>query len=100
MYGDSLNTCIQPRLAERKACLTLFPLFDLVCLQVCHLQHKTQANQWLEQGNADAIAFGVPFIANPDLVKRLATDAALNTPDATTFYGAGPIGYTDYPTLD
>lgn len=61
---------------------------------------KVQSNQWLEQGNADAIAFGVPFIANPDLVKRLATDAALNTPDATTFYGAGPIGYTDYPTLD
>lgn len=61
---------------------------------------KVQSNQWLEQGNADAIAFGVPFIANPDLVKRLATDAALNTPDATTFYGAGPVGYTDYPTLD
>ncbi len=61
---------------------------------------KVQSNQWLEQGNADAIAFGVPFIANPDLVKRLATDAALNTPDATTFYGTGPVGYTDYPTLD
>jgi N-ethylmaleimide reductase len=45
------------------------------------------------------VAFGVPFIANPDLVERLRSDAPLNKPDPTTFYGIGPKGYTDYPIL-
>lgn len=49
---------------------------------------------------ADLVAFGVPFIANPDLVARLRRNAALNTPDKTTFYGGGAKGYIDYPTLD
>jgi N-ethylmaleimide reductase len=48
---------------------------------------------------ADLVAFGRPFIANPDLVRRLREDAAMNTPDQTTFYGGGVKGYTDYPTL-
>jgi N-ethylmaleimide reductase len=43
--------------------------------------------------------FGVPFIANPDLVERLRRDAPLNKPDPATFYGIGPKGYTDYPVL-
>jgi N-ethylmaleimide reductase len=50
-------------------------------------------------GAADAVAFGVPFIANPDLPKRLATGAAMNVPDTATFYSAGAKGYTDYPKL-
>ncbi len=54
----------------------------------------------LESGVADAVAFGVAAIANPDLVERLRSDAALNTPDPATFYGGGPIGYTDYPFLE
>jgi N-ethylmaleimide reductase len=41
----------------------------------------------------------VPYIANPDLVARLRSDASLNKPDPTTFYGIGPKGYTDYPVL-
>ena len=45
------------------------------------------------------MAFGVPFIANPGLVDRLRSDARLNKPDPTTFYGIGPRGYTDYPIL-
>ena len=49
---------------------------------------------------ADAVAFGVPYLANPDLVVRLEQDAPLNTPDADTFYGGGAKGYTDYPTLE
>ncbi len=57
------------------------------------------ANDWIESGKADAVAFGVPYIANPDLVERLRTGAELNTPDANTFYASGPQGYTDYPTL-
>jgi N-ethylmaleimide reductase len=46
------------------------------------------------------VAFGVPYIANPDLVERLRTNAPLNKPDPTTFYGVGPKGYTDYPALE
>jgi N-ethylmaleimide reductase len=49
--------------------------------------------------HADLVAFGVPFIANPDLVARLHSDAPLNKPDSSTFYGEGPGGYTDYPPL-
>jgi 2,4-dienoyl-CoA reductase-like NADH-dependent reductase (Old Yellow Enzyme family) len=60
---------------------------------------KDQANAWLASGKADAVAFGIPFIANPDLPARLAQDAELNTPHPDTFYGKGPAGYIDYPTL-
>jgi 2,4-dienoyl-CoA reductase-like NADH-dependent reductase (Old Yellow Enzyme family) len=57
------------------------------------------AREALSSGNADAVAFGIPAIANPDLVERFRTNAPLNTPDPSTFYGSGPIGYTDYPSL-
>ncbi len=60
---------------------------------------KDQANAWLADGKADAVAFGIPFIANPDLPERLAEDAPLNEPQPETFYGAGPVGYIDYPRL-
>ncbi|UTW04543.1 alkene reductase [Amphritea atlantica] len=60
---------------------------------------KAQANQWLKEGKADAIAFGIPFIANPDLPKRLELDAELNSPRSELFYGQGEEGYTDYPAL-
>jgi N-ethylmaleimide reductase len=60
---------------------------------------KAKANDALAAGSADAIAFGVPYIANPDLVERLRTDAPLNKPDPSTFYGVGAKGYTDYPAL-
>lgn len=53
----------------------------------------------LAEAKADLFAFGRPFIANPDLVERLKTGAALNPLDATTLYGGGAKGYTDYPTL-
>lgn len=54
----------------------------------------------LDSGVADAIAFGRPFIANPDLVERLRTGAPLNMWDAKTFYTQGAEGYTDYPVLE
>ena len=57
------------------------------------------AEALLQAGEADAVAFGKPFIANPDLVRRFATGAPLNPPDPQTFYGQGPVGYLDYPTL-
>jgi N-ethylmaleimide reductase len=54
----------------------------------------------LSANQADLIAFGKPFIANPDLVERLKRGAPLNVPDKATFYGGGAKGYTDYPTLE
>jgi N-ethylmaleimide reductase len=51
-------------------------------------------------GRADLVAFGRPFISNPDLVRRLREDAPLNEPDKSTFYGGGAKGYVDYPSLD
>jgi len=57
------------------------------------------AEQALQSGEADAIAWGKMFIANPDLPRRLSLRAPLNPPDSATFYGTGPKGYTDYPAL-
>jgi N-ethylmaleimide reductase len=51
------------------------------------------------EGRADLVAFGRPFISNPDLVERLERGAPLNDGDQDTFYGGGREGYTDYPTL-
>jgi 2,4-dienoyl-CoA reductase-like NADH-dependent reductase (Old Yellow Enzyme family) len=54
----------------------------------------------IEAGEADAVGFGVPFLANPDLPERFRQGAPLNQPDPTTFYAPGAKGYTDYPTLE
>jgi 2,4-dienoyl-CoA reductase-like NADH-dependent reductase (Old Yellow Enzyme family) len=53
----------------------------------------------LANGEADAIAWGQLFIANPDLPLRFAKGATLNSPDPETFYAQGAQGYTDYPFL-
>ncbi|HET7537838.1 MAG TPA: alkene reductase [Candidatus Didemnitutus sp.] len=58
------------------------------------------ATQVLAAGDADAVAFGKLFIANPDLPRRFRENAPLNTPDHSTFYTPGPKGYTDYPALE
>jgi len=60
---------------------------------------KAKAIAVLASGNADLVAFGVPYIANPDLVERFRTNASLNRPNPATFYGVGRVGYTDYPML-
>jgi N-ethylmaleimide reductase len=57
------------------------------------------AERALVEKRADLIAFGRPFLANPDLVERLSLNAKLNVPDQASFYLPGPKGYTDYPTL-
>jgi N-ethylmaleimide reductase len=57
------------------------------------------ATKVLAAGAADLIAFGKPFISNPDLVERLKRGAPLNAWDKNTFYGGGAKGYTDYSTL-
>lgn len=56
-------------------------------------------NAAIEAGELDAITYGVPFIANPDLVERFRQDAPLNQPDEETFYTHGAKGYVDYPML-
>jgi N-ethylmaleimide reductase len=61
---------------------------------------KAKANAVLAGGNADLVAFGVPYIANPDLVERFRSDAPLNMPDPALFYGVGAKGYTDYPVIE
>ncbi len=60
---------------------------------------REQADAWLAAGKADAVAFGVPYIANPDLVERFKQNAPLNEADPATFYSSGPVGYLDYPRL-
>ena len=60
---------------------------------------QASAEKALAENRADLIAFGRPFLANPDLVKRFQSGAALNAPDMATFYTADAKGYTDYPTL-
>lgn len=60
---------------------------------------RESAEAILESGVADAVAFGVPSIANPDLVRRFAENAPLNPPNPATFYAKGSEGYTEYPTL-
>lgn len=57
------------------------------------------AQRRISEGHEDLVAFGRPFIANPDLAERLKVNAALNEGDPSTYYGGGREGYTDYPTL-
>jgi len=58
-----------------------------------------KAEKSISDGLCDAVAFGRPFIANPDLVERFRKNAPLNTADPHTYYGGGATGYTDYPLL-
>jgi N-ethylmaleimide reductase len=58
-----------------------------------------EAEAAIANGKLDAVAFGVPFLANPDLPTRFAKNAELNAPDPAKFYSAGAEGYTDYPYL-
>jgi N-ethylmaleimide reductase len=58
-----------------------------------------EADSAIREGQLDAVAFGVPFIANPDLVSRFESNSVLNEADPNTFYTRGPEGYNDYPPL-
>ena len=55
------------------------------------------AREAVQSGHADLVAFGKPFIGNPDLARRLREGLPLVQADRATFYGGGPTGYTDYP---
>jgi N-ethylmaleimide reductase len=61
---------------------------------------QEKGNQVIKDGDADAVAFGKPFISNPDLVERFEQDAPLAEWDTATFYTPGEKGYTDYPAYE
>ena len=62
---------------------------------------RAMAIDEIASGRADLVSFGRPFIANPDLVRRLRENTPLNALlGRETLYGGGAHGYTDYPTLD
>ncbi|MNK51783.1 N-ethylmaleimide reductase [compost metagenome] len=60
---------------------------------------RESAEAAVAAGKADAVAFGVPYIATPDLARRIEINAPLNKPNPSTFYASGAEGYTDYPAL-
>ena len=64
---------------------------------VCGGYDKKKGNSVIAEGDADAVAFGQLYIANPDLPERLKADSPLNEADPATFYGGTEKGYTDYP---
>jgi 2,4-dienoyl-CoA reductase-like NADH-dependent reductase (Old Yellow Enzyme family) len=78
---------------------TLKQVFGGVFVANEAINQKT-GQQLIDEGKADAVAFGKLFIANPDLPIRFAKHAPLNHPEASTFYAQGATGYTDYPALD
>jgi N-ethylmaleimide reductase len=69
-------------------------------LLIANVQMNAErGNRLIEEGVADMVAFGRPYIANPDLVERIVIGAPLAEVDWGTVYAAGPQGYSDYPTL-
>ena len=61
---------------------------------------KARAEAAISNGDCDLVAFGIPFLANPDLVFRFQNDLKLNEADQNTFYGGDETGYTDYPCAE
>lgn len=61
---------------------------------------KEEGERDVREGLADLVAFGRPFISNPDLVERMKNDWPLTAPDRNTFYGGNHVGYTDYPVYE
>jgi N-ethylmaleimide reductase len=89
----------QPPDAQSERLLTLIRKKYRGTLMVAGGFDRDTAEAWLADGRADLIAFGRKFIANPDLPERLRDRMPLNADDPATYYGGGPKGYTDYPSL-
>lgn len=90
--------CVRESVGPKRLGPELKRIFGGAC--VANEGHtRESAEALLAAGEADAVAFGKLFIANPDLPRRLAQGAPLNAPDPDTFYASGPGGYTDYPSL-
>ena len=91
--------CARESLGEKRIGPQLKALFGGIYIANEKFTQAT-GNQVLASGEADAVAYGVPFIANPDLPERFKEKAPLNAPDQSTFYALGTKGYTDYPFLN
>ena len=91
--------CARESLGERRLGPQLKKLFGGRYIANEKFTFET-ASQVLAAREADAVAFGVLFLANPDLPERFRLKAPLNQPDPATFYAPGPRGYTDYPFLE
>jgi N-ethylmaleimide reductase len=75
-------------------------VFDRPLMGNCGYTQET-AEAAIAEGNADLIAFGRPYISNPDLVKRFAENLPLNPPaEMNTWYSFEAAGYTDFPTYE
>jgi len=74
------------------------PIFNGTIITAGGYSFET-GNEAIASGNADLVAYGRLYIANPDLVERFAAGAPLNKPDRNTFHGGDEKGYTDYPTM-
>lgn len=61
--------------------------------------NKKTASDALDHGEADAVSFGIMFLCNPDLIRRLKENGPFNKPSFATLYSTGAQGYTDYPTM-
>jgi 2,4-dienoyl-CoA reductase-like NADH-dependent reductase (Old Yellow Enzyme family) len=90
--------CVREHLGEGRIGPQLKKAFGGVYIANEGFTQET-AEQVLASGEADAVAFGRLFLANPDLPERFRLNAPLNDPEPATFYGRGPEGYTDYPCL-
>ncbi len=75
------------------------PMWDGVLIAAGNFNGES-ANAMLAKGDADAICFGRFFISNPDLPEKLRRGVELTPYNRATFYGGGPEGYIDYPTMD
>jgi 2,4-dienoyl-CoA reductase-like NADH-dependent reductase (Old Yellow Enzyme family) len=91
--------CVRESLGERRLGPALKSAFGGTYIANEKFTQET-AEQAILDGDADAVAFGKLFLANPDLPRRFSLGAPLNEPDPSTFYAKGPKGYTDYPFLD
>jgi 2,4-dienoyl-CoA reductase-like NADH-dependent reductase (Old Yellow Enzyme family) len=90
--------CAREYMADNSLGATLKKIFGGVYIANEKFTDES-AEQIVASGDADAVAFGQLFIANPDLPERFRRKAPLNRPDPQTFYGSGPAGYSDYPAL-
>ncbi|HME07294.1 MAG TPA: alkene reductase [Bryobacteraceae bacterium] len=106
--GVSYVHIVSPRVQDNEDIVTTLPLgperFRPLLTGETRLiaaggYQPADAEDLIQSGHADAVAFGRWFIANPDLPLRIELDAVLNRCDRSTFYGGTEKGYTDYPTL-
>lgn len=90
--------CVRESLVEPRRGPLMRKAFDGVFIANEGFTRET-GQQLLDEGGADAIAYGILYIANPDLPERFRRNAPLNTPNPDTFYGPEVRGYVDYPAL-